>query len=71
MSSKTWLPNARKITAVASPMKNGYSARTNAAQLRDVVDLPPVFIDRKLIQLVSGNSRKNKAVSAIRKRILS
>jgi hypothetical protein len=41
------------------------------AQLRDVVDLPPVFIDRKLIQLVSGNSRKNKAVSAIRKRILS
>src|SRR5205823_5952053 len=68
--SKTSLPNARKIAAVASPMKNGYSERTNATKLRDVVDPLAVFIDRQLIQLVLGNSRKNNAVSAIRKRIL-
>src|SRR5437773_1582058 len=53
-SSRIWFPNARKITAVASPMKNGYSARTNAPKLRDDFDPPPAFIDRKPIQLVLG-----------------
>src|SRR5438876_8211656 len=53
-SSRIWFPSARKVTAVASPMKNGYSARTNATKLRDVVGPLAAFIDRQLILIGLG-----------------
>src|SRR5437773_205619 len=50
-SSRIWFPSARKITAVASPMKNGYSERTNAAKLRNDCDALPEFIGASLYKL--------------------